>query len=389
MPQLHTTKTDSMDLQAALQRCLGPDDHAYTLPPEVYTDPAILDQERAMLFRDGWLCLGRADQVAKIGDYVCHDVANQSIILLRDSDGHCRAFANSCRHRGARLLDGAGNARGIRCPFHSWAYKLDGTLAGAPHMEEAVGFCRSDYGLISYKASERLGFVFVHLAAEPCDLDLALGDFAAIHAPWPMETLISKRKRSFEVDCNWKIFLEVFNEYYHLPFVHPDTVDGVYNTPDARDHVAGEFATQFGQTEGTGGLLQTNQQKPLPAMPNLPAREMAGVRYTWSFPNMTFAIGLDAMWVYEAYPIAVDKCFVTQTACFPPETVAQADFDELVEAYYHRLDAALAEDIPALVNQQRGLSCPETRQGRLQPLREANVASFARWYAGKMGGVTA
>jgi phenylpropionate dioxygenase-like ring-hydroxylating dioxygenase large terminal subunit len=104
---------------------------------------------------------------------------------------------------------------------------------------------------------------------------------------------------------------------------------------------------------------------------------------------MTFAIGLDAMWVYEAYPIAVDKCFVTQTACFPPETVAQADFDELVEAYYHRLDAALAEDIPALVNQQRGLSCPETRQGRLQPLREANVASFARWYAGKMGGVTA
>ena len=81
MPQLHTTKTDSMDLQAALQRCLGPDDHAYTLPPEVYTDPAILDQERTMLFRDGWLCLGRADQVAKIGDYVCHDVANQSIIL--------------------------------------------------------------------------------------------------------------------------------------------------------------------------------------------------------------------------------------------------------------------------------------------------------------------
>ena len=131
-------------------------------------------------------------------------------------------------------------------------------------------------------------------------------------------------------------------------------------------------------------MLQTSQEKPLPLMPGLTGREAAGVRYTWIFPNMTFAAGVDALWIYEAYPLSAGRCLVYQTACFPPETLARDDFDERVEAYYQRLDAALDEDIPALVNQQRGLSSPGARQGRFQPLLEPNVAGFAEWYAQEM-----
>jgi len=367
-----------------LAYCNKPLNEAWSLPPEAYTDTAVLEVEMDRIFRRQWICLGRADQVASEGEYICLDFAGQSIILIRDKGGDLRALANTCRHRGARLLDGAGRVSGIRCPFHSWAYKLDGSLAGAPHMEAATGFCKSDFGLISYHVAERFGFVFVCLADSAPDLDEALGDFTAIHAPWPVENLISTRRQRFEVGCNWKTFLEVFNEYYHLPFVHPDSIDDVYSTPDPGDVVQGSFATQFGATEGTGALLQTTQEKPFPLMPGLKGREAAGVRYTWIFPNLTFAAGVDALWIYEAYPLAANRCLVYQTACFPPETVQRNDFEERVKAYYHRLDAALDEDIPALVNQQRGLGDPGARQGRFQPLLEPNVASFAKWYARKM-----
>lgn len=374
----------SSAFQDALSNCRRAPEEAHCLPPACYVSEEIASIEIERIFRRSWFNIGRADRFAAAGDYEAIDVAGQSLIVLRDKDGALCAFANSCRHRGARLLDGEGNCRGIRCPFHSWAYKLDGSLAGVPHMDEAPNFDRKDYGLTSYRIEERLGFAFVCLDSSAPDVDEVIGDFADLHKPWPVETLVSKRRQSLQVDCNWKTFLEVFNEYYHLPYVHPDTVDAVYNLPDPADKVSGAFATQFGSTEGTGGLLQDCQDDPLPPMPNLKGREAAGVRYTWVFPNMTFAAGTDALWLYETYPLGPNRCQVYQTACFPPETVAHPEFEKRVAAYYHRLEAALAEDIPALVNQQRGMSSPDAKPGRFQPLLEPNVASFANWYAGQM-----
>lgn len=355
-----------------------------SIPPGAYTDRAVAASEIGGIFRRCWLGVGRADMVAEPGDCLSLDIAGQAILLLRDREGGLRAFANTCRHRGARLLDEACNRRGLRCPFHSWAYRLDGSLAAAPKMEDVPGFDRADHGLIAYRAEERLGFAFVCLDPEAPDLDVHLGDFAAVHAPWPLERLVTTRRREIAVDCDWKAFLEVFNEYYHLPFVHRDSIDAVYAGPDAPDQTTGAYASQFGATDGTGGLLEAQQDHALPPMPGLAGREAAGVRYTWVFPNMTFAAGRDALWVYEAYPLGPGRCHVVQTACFPPETLDLPGAAEKIGFYHERLDAALAEDIPALVNQQRGLASPDARSGPIHPHLEANVASFARWYRAAM-----
>ena len=374
------------NLYEDLQNCLKDDDGQRSLPPKTYADDAVVGLEISQIFRRHWICLGRSDQVQKPGDYICLDHAQTPIILTRDKSNTLQVFANSCRHRGARLLDGAGHTTGIRCPFHSWAYKLSGELAGAPRMEEHADFCKSDHGLIRHHVREFCGFVFVCFADDAPAFDAQVQDFEGLHAPWPIETLVSTRRRAFQVDCNWKAFIEVFNEYYHLPFVHPDSIDDLYLDPDPGDQPRGQFASQFGSTEGTGALLQDQQQHNLPLMPGLEGRAASGVRYTWIFPNITFAAGVDALWLYEAYPITADRCHVVQTACFPPETVAAPDFNEKVQAYYERLDAALDEDIPALVNQQRGLASPAACQGPFQPLLEPNVAAFARWYAAAMTG---
>ncbi len=354
------------------------------LPAACYVDDAVADQEADTIFRKNWFCVGRADVVAKPGAYIALDVAGQSIILLRDRKGVLRAFANSCRHRGARLAEGQGRCTGLRCPFHSWMFHLDGKLAAAPHMDEAPGFDPANFNLITYRVEDRLGFVFVCLNEDAPELDTQLGDFAKLHAPWPLETLVSLRRREMVVNCNWKAFLEVFNEYYHLPFVHADSIDDIYQKPDPGDDTHGAFASQFGGTDGTGGLLQTEQDKALPMMPGLTGRAAHGVRYTWLFPNMSFAASSDAMWMYEAYPLGADTCHVVQTACFPPETMEAAGAKEKLDAYLVRLDAAIDEDIPALENQHRGLKCADARPGQLHPLLEVNVARFAGWYAQHM-----
>jgi phenylpropionate dioxygenase-like ring-hydroxylating dioxygenase large terminal subunit len=371
-------------LTTALTRCLAPPEQAFCLPPAAYTTPEVQTLEADRIFSRGWIPLGRADRVKSPGDFEALEIAGRPLILLRDTQGQLRAHANTCRHRGARLVEGCGNVKGIRCPFHAWLYKLDGTLAAAPRMEAAKDFDRADYGLVSYHAQERHGFAFVSFEAHPPALDRWLGDFAEIHAAWPLETLVTTRRWTREFACDWKAFIDVFNEYYHLPYVHRATLDGLYADPDPAEAVTGQYATQFGATEGTGGLLDGQQQHALPPMPGLTGRNAAGVRYSWLFPSLTFAAGNDAMWVYEAYPVTTGRCRVTQSACFPPETVALPGFEAKAAAYYHRLDTALDEDIPALENQQRGLASPDARQGRFSPGLEPNVAAFARWYAGRM-----
>ena len=90
-------------------------------------------------------------------------------------------------------------------------------------------------------------------------------------------------------------------------------------------------------------------------MPGLNKEAFNSVRYTWIFPNLTFAIGDDALWIYEVYPLTSETCEVFQTTCFPESTTNLNNFETLSKQYYHRMDAAIEEDIPALINQQNGL----------------------------------
>ncbi len=383
-PRLNSKNEQDQAFQRQLAACRASPEVALSLPPSSYRDEGVLRSEIERTFQRSWIGVGRADQVKAVGDYLALDVAGAALILLRDKAGKLRVFANACRHRGTRLVDGSGNSKRLRCPFHSWVYRLDGSLAGAPKMEQCAGFDKEACGLVEFRAEERLGFAFVCLDPSTADIDTYLGNLAEPHAPWPLESLVSARRRSMTVACNWKAFLEVFNEHYHLPFVHPDSINDLYLPPDPGDPATGAFASQFGPTEGTGGLLQDAQSAALPIMPGLEGRAANGVRYTWLFPNMTFAAGRDAIWVYEAYPLHPGHCLVKQTICFPPKTMALPDFEQRAAAYFHRLDAALDEDIPALEKQHQGLSSPHALQGPFQPLLEANVAAFAAWYAAQL-----
>lgn len=356
---------------------------SHGIPPACYADPGLLHPERRAIFHRGWVGLGRVDRWPEAGDYSAFDIGGVPIIVLRNRAGELKAFANTCRHRGSMLLEGSGNCRKIRCPFHWWTYDLDGRLKVYPRMEQAVDFDAADYGLVEFAVEVRCGLAFVSFAADPPGLDEWLGDFERIHSPWRLDDLVTTRVRQFEVDCNWKTFIEVFNEYYHLPAVHPDSINWLYPEPDAVDETNGAYVTQFGATDGASALMSESQNQALPAGEGLEGRFRLGTRYTWIYPNLTFAASQDSLWMYQAYPITMDLSSIVQTIAFPSASVALEDFEARAEHYYARIDAALGEDMPFLEKQQRGLSSPFARPGRFASL-EPSVGDFAYWYARQM-----
>jgi len=374
----------STAFQADLANCRQAAEQAISLPATAYHSQAILDEEITRLFHNHWIGLGRADRFNQPGQFETVDITGVPVLLINDRDGKLHAFNNACRHRGARLLDGKGSCRTIRCPFHGWTYNSNGECAAASHMEESQVFDNAKLGLIEFALEVHAGFIFVCFNPSPPDFELHIGDFDQFHSPWPLSELVSTRRQSFEVACNWKLFLDVFNEYYHLQYVHPDSINGLYNKPEPGDMTSGNFATQFGVTEGTGGLLEDQQQYALPEITGLEGQAASGTRYTWIFPNMTFAASKDAMWIYEAYPLGPQRCIAYQTLCFPQNAIELDDFETRVQFYYERFDAAVAEDGVALENQQKGLASPFSKPGPYSPSMEPSVAAFANWYAQQM-----
>ncbi len=356
-----------------------------SLPPACYSDDTVFGYEADAIFHHSWVGIGRTDRWKSPGDYSAMDIAGVPVLIIRDNQGELRGFANSCRHRGSQLLKGDGNCKKIRCPFHYWTYGLNGDLKLVPRMEKAIDFDRGDYGLVEFRISQALGFAFLCMDDEAGELEDWLGDFSDIHRPWAMDKLVSTRVREFEVDCNWKIFIEVFNEYYHLPFVHPQSLNWLYPEPEDADEVTGSYTTQFGKTEGNAALMADTQDQALAPAKQLTGKERDGTRYTWIYPNMTFATSPDSLWMYQAYPVTPHRSRIIQTICFPEDTVNGTEFESRSKHYYDRYDTALDEDIPFLEQQQIGLSSKFAKPGRFSNL-EPSVANFAYWYAGKLAG---
>ena len=371
------------DLRRQLSEVTPDVNSSLGIPPSCYADDSLLSLEQRAVFLQGWVALGRVDRWPNSGDYSAMDIAGEPVIVVRNKAGELKAFANSCRHRASRMLSGDGNCKKIKCPFHWWTYDLDGRLKVYSRMEKAVDFDPAEFGLVEFRVAERQGFAWLSFSQEAPALDEWLGDFDEFHQPWDLENWRTTRVREFDADCNWKTFIEVFNEYYHLPMVHPDSISWLYPEPDAVDETSGSYTTQFGPTDGAAALLEEAQKFALPAAKSLQGRLAKGTRYTWVYPNLTYALSQDSMWIYQAFPLAADRCHVIQTICFPAESTELDDFEERAQHYYDRIDAAIAEDMPFLVQQQDGLASSFARPGRFSSL-EPSVGRFAYWYAQQM-----
>ena len=357
------------------------------LPARDYFDDDVWRLERETVFARSWFCIGRAEELPAPGDYVARDVAGEGVIAVRGKDGAIRAFFNVCRHRGTVLCDeGAGNTKGaFVCPYHNWAYDLEGTLVGTPNVrDDDRGFDRSDYPLRGVACQEWEGFVFVHLGADPQPLLEHLAgepDGPLEYERYRVGELRTAHRIVYEVAANWKLIHDNYNECLHCPGVHPELSaivpmfrKGMVFDPERPDLGAtlGEGVTTFTMT-GTS------------ALPTLPGLTETDCRTYWGysiFPNVMMNLLSTGAMVYTLYPRGPAHTTIVSEYLYRPEVIAEPGFDcsDMVEF----LDLVSLQDRSVCERAQRGVSSKGFIQG-VYPPQDALLHRFAQQYLAVRG----
>ena len=351
-----------------------PFEQAMSMPSWCYTSETFFAREVERIFRRVWNFVGRADEIPDPGDYLTLDMFGESIIVVRGPDHRVRAFANTCRHRGTRLLEGRGNCRVISCPYHSWAFALDGTLLGAPDMERRPGFRREDYPLLPVRLEEWAGFLFASLREDSPPLGDHLGNIREKFASYRFEDMVCVRRQAYEVRGNWKLFVENAMEDYHTTTVHRQSI-GVQNT--VREDASGEWDAIHMESATSSAVLPEDETT-LPHVEGLTGRPASGTYFTVIYPQNFFGSTQDCMWWLQSLPQAPDHTTVVIGSCFPASTVARPDFEEQVRKYYHRWDKSVPEDVAITEAQHAGLRSALSRPGPLC-WREPVVHTIDNW----------
>jgi Rieske 2Fe-2S family protein len=193
----------------------------FSLLQEFYNDPALYTRDLDRIHLRHWICAGHVSRIPDRGDYFVFEIGPESIIVVRDRDGEIHALANVCRHRGSHVTyEQEGNCRSFVCPYHGWAYRLDGSLLKARLTKGELDEAR--YGLKQLHLRVVEGIIFVCCADEPPDFSEAeqvLGESIARYG-WANAKLA--HRASYAVEANWKLTTENYMECYHCGPAHPE-----------------------------------------------------------------------------------------------------------------------------------------------------------------------
>ena len=340
---------------------------AETLPTWCYTSDAFYQREVERIWRKAWNFVGHVDQVAKPGDYLAMEFAGVPLIIVRGKDNVVRAFANACRHRGSTLLDdGAGHCSTIVCPYHSWSYGLDGTLLGAPEMHKTEGFKPAENGLVELRFGSWGGFLFVCFDNAAPPLATWLGGLPEKLDCYALDDMVLARRKVFDMECNWKIFVENAKESYHIGTVHKATINKYASARSAGywvEEPTGEYVITFAQHENSMALLQGDAGFP-PIETLAGRREASGTYAPLLYPSTYLACTIDCAWYLELHPLGPNRTRLVHGALFPRSRMQRPDFAQLAANYYKRWDITIEEDIVASDRQQKGVASPYCLPGR-------------------------
>lgn len=202
---------------------------SFTIPSRYYTDPAIYEYEKDRIFAHNWWLVGHESRLQRPGDYLTAQIFEQNLLVVRGKDNVIRGFYNVCQHRGHELaLDEAGRFSNlIVCPYHAWAYSLDGNLERARSTDGLPNFKKCDHGLKSIRCESFMGFVFVNLDPDATPIEDMAEDLAdSIRSIVPrQEQLTYSCRYTYDIAANWKVVIDNFLECYHCEKAHPALVD--------------------------------------------------------------------------------------------------------------------------------------------------------------------
>jgi len=329
---------DTRDLDVVVRRPVGE-----------YLDPVRFAAEREALFRDHPVVVGHVAQLSGPGSFFTHDHSGLPLLVTRDETGRIRAFANVCRHRGARLCAGpAGMARRLTCPFHGWTYDPAGMLRGMPNPEGFDGCDPDGFALTPVPVAERHGLVFVRPRVGGAEIDVARivgGLDPDLSVQRPEGHLLTLRH--WEVACNWKVLLDNFLEMYHVPVLHRANIGPMFEPNRS-------LYDQFGQNGRRIDPRRSIRRLAGEPRERWRLRDHALATY-YLFPNVQTFWTQDYFSWLSVWPLAVDRTVCEQliVADWP------ADTDERrahLQTNLDLFDQTLGEDFAISAGVQQGLA---------------------------------
>jgi phenylpropionate dioxygenase-like ring-hydroxylating dioxygenase large terminal subunit len=336
-----------------------------TLPAWAYRSPEFFQAERREIFARTWLLVGHVSQLREPGDYVSMTIAGEPIAVVRGKDGRLRAFSNVCRHRAARVLDGAGNCgKAMRCPYHGWTYGLDGQLLAIPEKTGFPGFDKDANGLWPLSVGVAAGFVFASLAPDPVPLAEHLGPFEEWLAPYRPERLVRYGVGTDVLPINWKNSIDNYLEGYHIPVGHP----GLLRLLDYKRYLvettgsAVSIARSPMRNKASNVWQERLYQRLVRPMPGLREPENREWNFIFAFPGMTFNLYPDQIDFWLNYPLDERRTMTVWNTFRPPETSGRRD--RLVRRLNTRINMLVQhEDNELTARVQEGLGSSLYRAG--------------------------
>ena len=388
----------------------------WSLPQDFYSAPDVYAADLAQVWRRGWLFAGHACEIPRVGDYFTLEVDTDSLLIIRSGANTFHALHNVCRHRGSQICDGtSGHAGRLVCPYHQWAYGLDGALLACRGMEEDLD--RRQFSLKSVHLAEVEGLLFISLAERPSSFDAVRTAWTALLKPQGFPRARVARSADYLVKANWKIVWENNRECYHCNQNHPQYIRANFDhynaddtTPAIRAQIQAAVAageqkwasaglaathTQTGMTvfpdaanniwySGNrtplidGYLSETMDGRPVaPLMGDYPDADVGTLRLR-SLPNFWNHSSCDHAVSTRLLPAGPQLTAIRVWWLVDEKAVEGRDYDPARLMPFWQLTSE--QDWVICERQQRGINSSAYVPGPYSKYKEYNVDSFVRWY---------
>jgi choline monooxygenase len=337
----------------------------HNLAPRVFTSRAIFDLEQRAIFGRSWIHVADLRDVPNPGDYTTAMIGKTPVIVLRDrKSGELRAFLNACRHRGAMLLEGKGTCdKQIQCPYHAWSYGLDGTLIGVPYREE-FDCDLSAMNLVPVRVGTAGPLIFACIDPTAPDLASWLGTLPAAFEANEVAAFSFAYELTYELEANWKLFVENANDGYHVPFVHDVLTDLL-----VRD--SGETTLE------AHSAFTYAQINPTYVPPDFdPA--LAKVRFGCIFPNLIPVLSPSDLTYIRVDPVGPDRLRLFVRSYDKP------GFEHLREIRKFAFERTTDQDIAVVLRTFRGLHAEGLPAGVHASRIEERIGHVERLWAEAM-----
>jgi phenylpropionate dioxygenase-like ring-hydroxylating dioxygenase large terminal subunit len=352
------------DLAAAAGAALA---GATALPPGAYHSEELFVLEVERLFRPGWIGVCRVDQVASPGDYVSVDLVGERLVVTRDRAGALHVLSRVCRHRSMEIVDGAGHAPALQCPYHRWTYSLAGDLVGAPHMDSA-SLRESGCALPAFRTEIWGGFVWVNLdgGAVPLTPQLGVLEGQLARAGLDLDAQVVVDTTDWgECAWDWKVMVDNFMECYHHLGSHLESLNPAYPAE----------AAWTDEGSAAHSLMHIVPAADPPAGPDTgwptddPMRDEPSC-LVLIYPATMCSIRPSGTNVVRALPLGPGRIRLFIDMLAPPEVAARDDFPTILAARKEAMARVNGEDLAACAAVQRGLGTPSATAGRLSSLEQ-------------------